>query len=77
MPVQFLNDPDQATDEDLAQGTAAWTAALDSPFTVDEDSGWRSVETYVIHLDEEALEERNRKIDKGLAQFAKHFQSIW
>ena len=77
VPMQFLNDPDQTTDEDLAQGAAAWAAALDSPFTVDEDWGWRSVETYGIHLDEEALEERNRKIDKGLAQFAKHFQSIW
>ena len=49
--MQFLNDLDQTTDEDLAQGAAAWAAALDSPFTVDEDWGWRSVETYGIHLD--------------------------
>ena len=43
VPMQFLNAPDQTTDEDLAQGAAAWAAALDSPFTVDEDWGWRSV----------------------------------
>ena len=103
VPAQFLEDPEQTTDEDLAQGAAAWAAALDdmiyafeaiadeefdSPFSVDADWGWRTfddkpdepfirVETYGIHLDEEALKERNRKIKKGIEQFAEHFQSIW